>query len=317
MRAESLSRRRSGYASLAMSDAGEGGGRELARSLGRIGAWSFALDELPSRRRARRRANRGGARVRSAVVPGEAGSKEAFSRRRAAGRDGAAPLSRRASRHLGTRRLRDGERRPRAVGRLPGRFLLGIGISHAPSVKARGHDTSGRCDHARVPGRDGRGALTTRHRASAGRPGCSPPYGHGCSGWRRNGRTAPTRTSFPFRTRSMRAAVLGTRAVAGRRADGRHATDATRRRRGRSDARSPTHYLELTNYANNLLRLGFDEDDVAGDGSDRVIDAVIAWGDEEAIARRVREHLDAGATTSVCRCVGSIRPTRDSTTSAV
>src|SRR5439155_16803719 len=55
------------------------------------------------------------------------------------------------------------------------------------------------------------------------------------------------------------------------------------------------HYLELSNYTNNLLRLGFDEDDVAGEGSDRVIDAVIAWGDEEAIAARVREHLDAGA----------------------
>jgi probable F420-dependent oxidoreductase len=55
------------------------------------------------------------------------------------------------------------------------------------------------------------------------------------------------------------------------------------------------HYLELSNYANNLLRLGFGEEDVAAAGTDRVIDAVIAWGDEEAIAARVREHFAAGA----------------------
>src|SRR5262249_8984661 len=55
------------------------------------------------------------------------------------------------------------------------------------------------------------------------------------------------------------------------------------------------HYLELPHPTNNLLRLGFEEDDGAGTGSDRMIDAVIAWGDEEAIAARVQEHLDAGA----------------------
>jgi len=56
-----------------------------------------------------------------------------------------------------------------------------------------------------------------------------------------------------------------------------------------------THYLELPNYAKNLRRHGFDERDVAGGGSDRLLDATIAWGDVEAIASRVREHLDAGA----------------------
>jgi probable F420-dependent oxidoreductase len=55
------------------------------------------------------------------------------------------------------------------------------------------------------------------------------------------------------------------------------------------------HYLELPNYADNLRRLGFSADDLAGGGSDRLIDAVIVHGDEDTIARRVREHLDAGA----------------------
>jgi probable F420-dependent oxidoreductase len=54
-------------------------------------------------------------------------------------------------------------------------------------------------------------------------------------------------------------------------------------------------YLDLPNYANNLRRLGFTEEDLAGGGNDRVIDAVVAWGDPDSIARRVREHHQAGA----------------------
>ena len=72
-----------------------------------------------------------------------------------------------------------------------------------------------------------------------------------------------------------------------------HAADPTRARQlARAWAR---HYLELPNYARNLVRMGFTEDEVSGDGSDRLIDATIAWGDAGAVAARVREHLDAGA----------------------
>lgn len=53
-------------------------------------------------------------------------------------------------------------------------------------------------------------------------------------------------------------------------------------------------YLALPNYANNLLRSGFTEDDVSS-VSDRLFDAIIAWGDEEAIKQRVDEHHAAGA----------------------
>jgi probable F420-dependent oxidoreductase len=53
-------------------------------------------------------------------------------------------------------------------------------------------------------------------------------------------------------------------------------------------------YLALPNYANNLLRSGFTEDDLAT-VSDRLFDAIIAWGDEAKVLRRVNEHLDAGA----------------------
>ncbi len=70
-------------------------------------------------------------------------------------------------------------------------------------------------------------------------------------------------------------------------------TDATR---GRALGRQHLeHYLLLENYTNNLRRLGFGDDDFAGGGSDRLIDALVAWGDEAAIAKRVAEHRDAGA----------------------
>jgi probable F420-dependent oxidoreductase len=54
-------------------------------------------------------------------------------------------------------------------------------------------------------------------------------------------------------------------------------------------------YLGLPNYTNNLLRHGLDEADLADGGSDRLVDAVVAWGDEDAVAERVRAHRAAGA----------------------
>jgi hypothetical protein len=54
-------------------------------------------------------------------------------------------------------------------------------------------------------------------------------------------------------------------------------------------------YLHLRNYTSNLLRSGFTEDDIAGGGSDRLIDALVAHGDAAAVAARLTEHLDAGA----------------------
>lgn len=53
-------------------------------------------------------------------------------------------------------------------------------------------------------------------------------------------------------------------------------------------------YLGLPNYANNLLRSGFTEDDLAS-VSDHLFDSIIAWGDEDAVRRRIQEHRAAGA----------------------
>jgi probable F420-dependent oxidoreductase len=54
-------------------------------------------------------------------------------------------------------------------------------------------------------------------------------------------------------------------------------------------------YLGLSNYVNNWLRLGFTEDDVRKPGSDKLVDAVVAYGTPVVIAQRLNEHLEAGA----------------------
>jgi probable F420-dependent oxidoreductase len=54
-------------------------------------------------------------------------------------------------------------------------------------------------------------------------------------------------------------------------------------------------YLELPNYTNNFFRLGFTENDLRDGGSDRLVDAVYAWGDEDRISARIGEFLAAGA----------------------
>lgn len=55
-----------------------------------------------------------------------------------------------------------------------------------------------------------------------------------------------------------------------------------------------SHYVQLPNYANNWRRLGFTDDDLAS-LSDRLIDALFAWGDVDAIAERIAQHRAAGA----------------------
>ncbi len=63
-------------------------------------------------------------------------------------------------------------------------------------------------------------------------------------------------------------------------------------------------YLNLSNYLNNWKRLGFTDDDVAKPGSDRLIDAVVAHGTPDDIAKRLKEHLDAGADHVAIQVLG-------------
>jgi probable F420-dependent oxidoreductase len=64
-------------------------------------------------------------------------------------------------------------------------------------------------------------------------------------------------------------------------------------------------YLGLPNYQANLRSLGSSDADFQDGGSDRLVDAIVAWGDEKAIAARIRAHHDAGADHV---CIQSFRP---------
>jgi probable F420-dependent oxidoreductase len=175
----------------------------------------------------------------------------------------------------------------------PGRFLLGVGISHAPAVSARGHEygkpvTTMREYLDAMDATDGEfppppeptpvviGALRTRMlELSRDRTAGAHPY-----------LTPPEHTA---RAR----AVLGPEPLLAPEQTVVIADDADS---GRAQAREfARYYLRLPNYANNLRELGFGDDDLAGDGSDRLVDAIVAHGDLAAIAERVRAHHDAGA----------------------
>lgn len=64
-------------------------------------------------------------------------------------------------------------------------------------------------------------------------------------------------------------------------------------------------YLGLPNYCRNWNRLGFTDAEIAGGGSDRLIDSIVVWGDEDAIRARLEEHWQAGADHV---CVQSLGP---------
>jgi probable F420-dependent oxidoreductase len=176
----------------------------------------------------------------------------------------------------------------------PGRFLLGIGVSHAPLVETvRGHryDKPLSAMRAYLDAMDGAlymasapvtepvrviGALAPKMlRLAAERAAGAHPYF-----------VPPEHTAYARSILGQGPMLAPEQAVV-------FETDPSR---AREIAR--THmstYLALPNYVNNMKRLGFKEDDLAGGGSNRLVDAIVAWGDLEALCKRVRAHHDAGA----------------------
>jgi probable F420-dependent oxidoreductase len=184
------------------------------------------------------------------------------------------------------------------------RFLLGLGVSHKPIVAGiRGHDY-------------GKPVATMRAYLAAMR-------------------AAPYQAPMPSEPPRTVIAALGPKMLelAREMADGAHPycvtpehtaearrilgagkllcpevmvlleTDAAKARAAARQALS--FYIGLENYANNWRRLGFGDDDLAGGGSDRFVDANVAWGDEAAIRRRLQLYYDAGADHV---CIQAIHP---------
>jgi probable F420-dependent oxidoreductase len=63
-------------------------------------------------------------------------------------------------------------------------------------------------------------------------------------------------------------------------------------------------YLNLTNYVSNFKRMGFTDEDVAKPGSDKLIDALVAYGTTEQVTKRLNEHLEAGANHVAIQVLG-------------
>jgi probable F420-dependent oxidoreductase len=262
--------------------------------IGRIGVWSFQLEHQPA------------AQARAAAATVEALGYGALWIPEALGRE---VFTHAAVLLAGTRTLpvasgianiwaRDAMAMAAAQRTLaeafPDRFLLGLGVSHAPMVEAvRGH-------HYARPLTAMRAYLDAMDRAPflAAGPASEPPRVIGALAPRMLAlaaeRTAGAHPYFvpPEHTRRARE-ILGSGKLLAPEQAVVLDTDAVR---ARAVARAHMSiYLGLPNYVNNLRRLGFGDADLAGGGSDRLVDAIVAWGEVDAIVARVREHHDAGA----------------------
>jgi probable F420-dependent oxidoreductase len=175
----------------------------------------------------------------------------------------------------------------------PGRFLLGLGVSHGPVVTTRGHDygrplTAMRTyldEMDRAPYRGPVPADGGPRVLAALRPKMIALSGE---------RTAGAHTYFVPPEHTARAReILGPEPFL---APEQAVVLETDPARARAVAREHMRmYLTLPNYLNSLRELGFTDADFADGGSDALTDAIVAWGDADAIRERVRAHLDAGA----------------------
>jgi probable F420-dependent oxidoreductase len=164
-----------------------------------------------------------------------------------------------------------------------GRLLLGIGSGHreASPERARPLEAMGRyldvLDARGVPAADRvLSALGPRMLALAGeRSAGTHPY-----------------LTVPARSGAARAA-LGPEAIVAPEQTIVLDTDAERARA--SARRFLARYLGMVNYTTTMRRAGFTDADLAGGGSDRLVDAIVAHGDASTLAGAVRAHLDAGA----------------------
>jgi probable F420-dependent oxidoreductase len=177
----------------------------------------------------------------------------------------------------------------------PGRFLLGVGVSHPPLLAVRGQDYS-RPLQAMTAYLDAMDRAGDVYRAVP--PEDPPPRLLAALGPKMQ-RLAADRADGvhsyfvpPEHTRQVRLLVGPDKLVVPEQA----AVLERDAERAREIARRHTRsYLRLANYANNLRRLGFTDDELADGGSDRLVDTIVVWGDEAAIAGRIGEHLAAGA----------------------
>src|SRR5947207_2115197 len=177
------------------------------------------------------------------------------------------------------------------VDAYPDRFLLGIGVSHAPTVKMRGQEYARPVEHMRA-------YLDAMDAAPSVGPKVEAPRVLAALGPRML-RLSKERTlgAHPYfvpveHTTEARKELGDGPLLAVEQAVVLSEDPATARAAAR---RHMKRYLDLDNYANNLRRLGWSGADLANGGSDRLVDAIVVWGDAGAIQSRVAEHRQRGA----------------------
>lgn len=175
----------------------------------------------------------------------------------------------------------------------PGRYLLGIGVSHRPAVEQiRGHAYGPPIATMRayLDAMDAAPYLPPRPEFEPRVLAALGPRMLKLSAERTLGAhpyfVSVEHTAFARQTMGDGPLLAPEQAVVLERDPGR-AREIARNHMGR--------YLAAENYANNLRRLGFTDDDITNGGSDKLVDAIVAWGSLEDVAARVRAHLDAGA----------------------
>lgn len=262
--------------------------------IGRVGIWSFTLELVPARQAQDAAAEIEALGYKAVWIP-EAMGREAFTH-------SAVLLA-------GTRRLvvatgianifaRDpvtmAAAQKTVTEAYPDRFLLGMGVSHAPLVEGvRGH----RYDKPLTTMRNYLDAMDAAPFLAVP-PTAAPVRVIGALHPKMlklaAERTAGAHPYFvpPEHTAQARQ-IMGKGALL---APEQAVVLETNASKARDIARGHMMtYLALPNYVNNLKRLGFTDDDIANGGNDRLVDAIVAWGDIDAIVRRVKAHHDAGA----------------------
>lgn len=170
------------------------------------------------------------------------------------------------------------------------RFILGLGVSHAPMVQARGHDydrpvPAMRAYLDRLQGEEHGSAewpvmlaalgpvmmkLAFERTQGALPVNCTPEHTRRAAAIMPPGKHLAVAQKFLLETDPARARATGRAELA--------------------------MYLSMPNYLNHWRRIGFSDADFADGGSDRLIDAMIVWGGVEDVKRQIRAHFDAGAT---------------------
>jgi probable F420-dependent oxidoreductase len=184
----------------------------------------------------------------------------------------------------------------------PHRFVLGLGVSHAPLVAAIGE----RYDRPLTRVREYLEAMeSTRYTAAA--PVEPAPLVLAALGpkmlelARDRTQGAHPYLTTPEHTERARA-ILGTGPMLAPEQGFVLERDPAR---AREIARGHLKgYLALPNYRDNWLCHGFDEADLADGGSNRLVDALVVWGDEDAVVARIEEHLAAGADHVAVQALG-------------